>query len=310
MAIEITRPGKNSIIVSTPVMPAAGIVGFGDSYRRLIDYEKLGAIITNPVTIDQWNPATCTRIVSLDAGILVHTGLPNPGLARVIKQNINVWRKLPVPVIVHLVATSARQIKQAGDMLDPLDEVAGVELGLPDDISEDAAFDLVRSASTIEKPLLVRLPFFECYQLAEAVVEAGADTIVVSAAPRGTARDEHSGRLVSGRIYGPLLKPVILRMVGRLRRQVPDEIPIIGAGGIHSPQDARDYIDAGAIAVQVDTATWAQPKMLERISRDLGGWIATRRKDALMDEWHPDMSNTDIIAKQAAGPFMDSDDDT
>ncbi len=310
MAIEITRPGKNSIIVSTPVMPAAGTVGFGDSYRRLIDYEKLGAIITNPVTIDQWNPATGTRIVSLDAGILVHTGLPNPGLARVIKQNINVWRKLPVPVIVHLVATSARQIKQAGDMLDPLDEVAGVELGLPDDISEDAAFDLVRSASTIEKPLLVRLPFFECYQLAEAVVEAGADTIVVSAAPRGTARDEHSGRLVSGRIYGPLLKPVILRMVGRLRRQVPDEIPIIGAGGIHSPQDARDYIDAGAIAVQVDTATWAQPKMLERISRDLGGWIATRRKDALMDEWHPDMSNTDIIAKQAAGPFMDSDDDT
>ncbi len=310
MAIEITRPGKNSIIVSTPVMPAAGTVGFGDSYRRLIDYEKLGAIITNPVTIDQWNPATGTRIVSLDAGILVHTGLPNPGLARVIKQNINVWRKLPVPVIVHLVATSARQIKQAGDMLDPLDEVAGVELGLPDDISEDAAFDLVRSASTIEKPLLVRLPFFECYQLAEAVVEAGADTIVVSAAPRGTARDEHSGRLVNGRIYGPLLKPVILRMVGRLRRQVPDEIPIIGAGGIHSPQDARDYIDAGAIAVQVDTATWAQPKMLERISRDLGGWIATRRKDALMDEWHPDMSNTDIIAKQAAGPFMDSDDDT
>ena len=310
MAIEITRPGKNSIIVSTPVMPAAGTVGFGDSYRRLIDYEKLGAIITNPVTIDQWNPATGTRIVSLDAGILVHTGLPNPGLARVIKQNINVWRKLPVPVIVHLVATSDRQIKQAGDMLDPLDEVAGVELGLPDDISEDSAYDLVKAASTIEKPLLVRLPFFECYQLAQAVVEAGADTIVVSAAPRGTARDEHSGRLVSGRIYGPLLKPVILRMVGRLRRQVPDEIPIIGAGGIHSPQDARDYIDAGAIAVQVDTATWAQPKMLERIARDLGGWIATRRKDALMDEWHPDMSNTDIIAKQAAGPFMDSDDDT
>ena len=287
MAIEITRPGKNSIIVSTPVMPAAGTVGFGDSYRRLIDYEKLGAIITNPVTIDQWNPATGTRIVSLDAGILVHTGLPNPGLARVIKQNINVWRKLPVPVIVHLVATSDRQIKQAGDMLDPLDEVAGVELGLPDDISEDSAYDLVKAASTIEKPLLVRLPFFECYQLAQAVVEAGADTIVVSAAPRGTARDEHSGRLVSGRIYGPLLKPVILRMVGRLRRQVPDEIPIIGAGGIHSPQDARDYIDAGAIAVQVDTATWAQPKMLERIARDLGGWIATRRKDALMDEWHP-----------------------
>ena len=88
--------------------------------------------------------------------------------------------------------------------------------------------------------------------------------------------------------------------MGRLRRQIPDEIPIIGAGGVHSPQDARDYIEAGAVAVQVDTATWTQPKMLERIARDLGGWIATRRKDALMDEWHPDMGHTEAVKRQAA----------
>ena len=91
MAIEIARPGKTSLIVSTPVMPAAGTVGFGDRYRSLIDFDKLGAIVTNPATIAPWRPAAGTRVISLDAGVLIHTGLPNPGLAKVISRNRRAW---------------------------------------------------------------------------------------------------------------------------------------------------------------------------------------------------------------------------
>ena len=94
MAIEIARPGKYSLIVSTPVMPSAGTVGFGDRYKALLDYGKLGAIVTNPVTIEGWKPASGTRIISLDAGVLVHTGLPNPGLAKVVSQNRRVWASM------------------------------------------------------------------------------------------------------------------------------------------------------------------------------------------------------------------------
>jgi len=298
MTYEITRPGKYSLVLATPVMPAAGTVGFGDDYKKLVNYEKIGAIVTNPVTIDQWNPATGTRLVSLDAGVLVHTGLPNPGLNRVVKQYRKVWANLPVPVIMHLVATTVDHMERAGRRLDDVDEISGVEIGLNDDISEDDAFALIEAATKMEKPVLVRLPFYDTYRLADVVIEAGADALVVSGAPRGTARDQHSGRLVSGRVYGPLVKPMTLRMVGRLRRQVPDEIPIIGSGGIHSPQDARDFIEAGAVAVQVDSATWVQPRMLERIARDLGGWIVTREKGALTDEWHPDMGDTEAIQRR------------
>ena len=99
------------MIVSTPVMPAAGTVGFGDRYRSLIDFDKLGAIVTNPATIEAWRPAAGTRVISLDAGVLVHTGLPNPGLAKVISQNRRAWASLPIPVILHLVATSVSQMK-------------------------------------------------------------------------------------------------------------------------------------------------------------------------------------------------------
>lgn len=298
MAIEITRPGKYSLIVETPVMPAAGTFGFGDNYSKLVNYDKLGAIVTNPVTIDPWNPATGTRIVPLDAGVLVHTGLPNPGLNRVIKQYRKVWANLPMPVILHLVGTTVAHMERAIRRIDETEEVSAVELGLNDGISEDEAFDLVEAAAKMEKPLLVRLPFYETYQLAMPVIDAGADAVVVSGAPRGTARDPHSGRLVSGRVYGPLVKPMTLRMVGRLRREIPAEIPIIGSGGVHSPNDARDYIEAGAVAIQVSTATWVQPRMLERISRDLGGWITTRDKDALPDEWHPDMGDTEAIQRR------------
>lgn len=299
MAIEIARPGKHSLIVSTPVMPAAGTVGFGDRYKALLDYEKLGALVTNPVTVEPWRPASGTRIVPLDAGVLVHTGLPNPGLSKVISQNRRVWARLPIPVILHLVGTSAAKMRQAVDLVDEVEGIAAVELGLGDDIEEAEAIDLVKEASRMEKPLLVRLPYYECRQLALPVAEAGADALVMTAPPRGTARDRHTGRLVSGRVYGPLIKPMILRLVGRLHREVPANLPIIASGGIHSPQDARDYMEAGAIAVQVDTATWAQPKILERIARDLGGWIATRQKDALPDEWNPDMGHTEAIQRRA-----------
>ena len=308
MAIEITRPGKYSLILSTPVMPAAGTVGFGDRYKALIDYENLGAVVTNPVTVDAWNPASGTRMIPLDAGILLHTGLPNPGLTRVISQNRKVWAGLPIPVILHLVGTNIQQVERACARVDEVDEIAAVELGLDDDMTASEAIGLVQAASKMEKPLLVRLPFYECYALALPIADCGADALVMTAAPRGTARDKHSGRLVSGRIYGPLIKPMILRMVGRLRRELPDDMPIIGCGGIHSPQDARDYIEAGAVAVQVDTATWAQPKMLERIARDLGGWIATRGKDALLDEWHPDMGHTEALERRPSPLDADSAD--
>ena len=195
MAIEIARPGKQSLIVSTPVMPAAGTVGFGDRYKALLDYEKLGAVVTNPVTIEPWRPASGTRIVPLDAGVLVHTGLPNPGLSKVISQNRRVWAGLPIPVILHLVGTSAAKMRQAVELVDEVEEIAAVELGLGDDIEEAESIDLVAEASRLEKPLLVRLPFCECRQLALPVAEAGADALVMTAAPRGTARGPTHGTL-------------------------------------------------------------------------------------------------------------------
>jgi dihydroorotate dehydrogenase (NAD+) catalytic subunit len=291
VSIPLTRPGKNSLIVETPVMPAAGVFGFGEQYRDLVDLDKLGAVVTNPVTYAPWSPATGTRVVPLDAGVLVHTGLPNPGLSKVLTQYRATWERMTVPIIVHIVSTTVDEVRRCIHKLDEEDVVAGVELGLNDDISIGDAEAAVRAATDrADKPILVRLPFGATIELARAVADAGAGGLVVCAPPRGTARDS-AGKLVAGRLYGPVIKPLVLRMVGQMTRRV--DIPVIGAGGIHSPQDARDYLEAGAVAVQVDSVTWVDPKMLEIIARDLGGLVITQPTDALPDEWHPGMGETE-----------------
>lgn len=293
MTFEITRPGKNPLELLTPVMCAAGTFGYGEVYRDLLHIDKIGAIVTHPITYDPWNPAWGARVVPLESGVLIHTGLPNIGLNKALRKYRNLWIALPLPIIVHIVGTTEEHVRKSAARLDEEDGIDAIELGLPDDIDRRDAEAMVRSASLkTDKPVLVRLPLLHAYELAHPLADMGADALVISAPPRGTARDPRTGQLVSGRIYGPMIKPMVLNVVGRLADKL-GEVPVIGAGGIHNAQDARDYIEAGARAVQVDSVTWIAPKTVETISRDLGGWIITRESGALPDEWHEGMGDTE-----------------
>lgn len=305
--IELTRPGKQALTIETPVMPAAGTMGFGDLYRDLVDFEKLGAFVTNPVTHQPWSPATGTRVVPLDAGILMHTGLPNPGISKIIGKYQGLWRTLPLPVIMHLVGTSVEDVRRCAHQIDHEESLDALELGLNDDIRPYDAERLVRAATdNTDKPVIVRLPFTDTEILGEAADDAGAAAVVVASPPRGTARDS-AGRLVSGRLYGPMVKPMILRLVGQMARRL--QVPIIGSGGIHTPNDARDYIEAGARAVQVDSVTWVSPRTIEMIARDLGGLVLTQPTGALLDEWHPGIGETEKRGKKSVSPDQEKHSD-
>lgn len=294
MAIQITRTGKYSLIVDSPVMNAAGTMGFANAYHTLVKMGKLGAFVTNPVTLGRRSPARGPRVVPLDAGVLLHTGLPNPGLSGVIKEFQAVWYESPVPIIMHIVGTTSDEIRRMVRRLDEIESVAALELGLRDDITWEEAAALVEAATEAEKPILVRIPVYDAYEVAHVAADAGADALVVAAPPRGTARDRHTGRLVGGRVYGPLVKPMILRLVEVLAQRL-DDIPIIGAGGIHSPQDARDYLEVGAVAVQVDSVIWSQPALLEHIADTLDGPLMTHMGSTAND-WSSDVDDTDFAA--------------
>lgn len=270
--IELTRPGKNTLVVEQPLMPAAGVFGYGDLYRDLIEIELMGAVVTNPITAHPWNPATGTRVIPLDGGFLMHTGLPNLGLSKLIGKYRQVWKSLTVPVIVHLVATTQEDIRRCVSMIDREDSISAIELGLNDDISPVEAERLVEAAvEHSEKPVLVRLPYTDAEILGRAAADVGAGGLVVCAPPRGTARDT-TGKLIGGRMYGPLLKPLILRLVGQMARRI--DLPLVAAGGVHSAQDVRDYLEAGARAVQIDSALWVRPSLVNSILHELNApWM-------------------------------------
>lgn len=290
--IELTRPGKTSLIIDNPVMAASGTFGFDSAaYRDLVDLSKLGAMVTNPVSYRARRVARGPRVVPLPSGVLVHTGLPNPGIHQVIKHYGKRWARGTLPVIVHVVATSPADVARCAGALDRCDGVAGIELGLHDLATPDDVQHILEAAeSSTQLPLLARLPLYNALHLAIPAQDAGAGALVVAAPPRGTARDPETGRLAGGRAYGPWLTVQALRAVGQIAQIV--EVPIIGAGGIHTPDDARDFLEAGAVAVQVDTVTWTQPRMVEIIARNLGGLELTRAAGALADEWEPGMGHT------------------
>lgn len=291
--VTFSRRGKQPVTLKTPVMNAAGILGFGDVFDNLYNLEKIGAVVTNPVTWDARLPAHGPRMITKEGGVLLHTGLPNPGLIKTIRNYGSLWQMLKAPVIVHIVGSNTRDVRRCAEKVEAEISLSALELGLNDDIDWRDAETLARAATDgCEKPVLVRLPFPGSADVARAVYNTGVDGIVVTAPPRGTERDPKSGRLMRGRIYGSLVKPMALRSVGQLARLF-DDIPIVGAGGIHTLQDARDYVDAGAQAVQLDAAIWTTPWLLEAISRDLAGMTVTRPAGAYPDEWRPGMGDTE-----------------
>jgi dihydroorotate dehydrogenase (NAD+) catalytic subunit len=296
--IELTRTGKIDLVVENPVMPAAGTFGFdGTAYHGLVDITKLGAIVTNPITWKARRVARGPRVVPLPSGVLIHTGLPNPGISRAIRNFGERWAHSEIPVIVHIVATTPAEVARCAGALDSREGVAGIELGVHDLATpEDVALILQAAQDSTQLPLLVRLPLYTARDLIEAAQDAGAGALVVAAPPRGTARDPLTGKLVGGRVYGPWLKTQALRATGQAAQIAT--IPVIGSGGIHSPDDARDFLEAGAIAVQVDTVTWTQPHMIEIIARNLGGLELTRTAGALADEWEPGMGQTMLTNRQ------------
>jgi dihydroorotate dehydrogenase (NAD+) catalytic subunit len=266
IVIEPAAAHKASLTLRNPVTVAAGCYGLGDAYGELVDVADLGAVVVGPVTARPRRGVAPPRAVPVPGGVLVHTGLENPGLSTVLRRCRRTWSGSPTPVILHLAATTPERTSIACEQLSTEDAVAAVELGLANHVTPGEAAQLVEAAATMYpyRPLVVRLPMETAADLAKPVVEAGADAVTVAAPPRGTVH-LNSG-FVTGRLYGPFVLPLALRALRRVADSV--SVPLIGAGGITSPADARAFLRSGAVAVQVDIALWRDPAGLGPLAQN------------------------------------------
>ena len=241
---------KTELWLKTPLMNAAGSLGYVPDPHGPTDLSGLGAFITNPISLSRRTPAHGPRYLSFPGGFLLHTGYPNPGFASAVRRYAGGWRRSPLPVLVHLLAQKAGEVAEMVRKLEGLEGVAGFEVGLPPEAGVELAQEFARAAAG-ELPVLLRIPLDRAAGLAGGLAQLRL--AAVSLAPPRGALPTPDGGDIQGRLYGPALYPQALAAVQALAGAA---VPVIGAGGVYTHAQAQAMLKAGAVAVQLDAVLW------------------------------------------------------
>ncbi len=240
---------RQDLYFTSPYLNAAGTLGFRPPARWPLP-EVQGAFITNPISQGPRTPAAERAALPFPGGFLLHSGLPNPGLSRVLRHHAQRWAQSALPVWVHLLAEDPAATAQMVRRLEGLEGVMAVEIGLPTHASPEECLEIVQAAAG-ELPLSVCVPVTQAREAWVArLPEAGAAGITL-APPRGTLIREQ--KPVSGRLYGSALLPQAVAAVQALRKS---GLTLLAACGILSRADADMLLAAGASAVQLDVVLW------------------------------------------------------
>ena len=241
---------KGDLFFRKPLMNAAGTLGFAPDPRLSVDWDSMGAFITNPVSYRPRRPAAEPAVLEYPGGFLLHTSLPNAGLESVIREHAGAWARAALPVIVHVMADRPEEAEKLVRRLEELDNVMAVELGFAPLLADDILF-LALEMCQGELPLIASLPASQLLRLGARLVEMGTSALSL-APPRGSLNSANGG-LTAGRLYGPSLFPQSLDLV---RSAAKAGLPIIGSGGVWEASQAEAMLAAGALAVQMDARLW------------------------------------------------------
>ena len=281
------------IQLRNPVMTASGTAGYGPELAAFFDLAELGAFVTKAVTRLPRAGNDTPRLVETRAGMLNAIGLANVGLDAFLSDKLPWLRERRVPIIVNVAGTTVDEYVEVAAALDAAPGVAGLELniscpnvkqgGLEFGRSEPGVREVVSAVRAVVRraTLIVKLTpnVTDIVALARAAVESGAEALTLINTLSGMAINAAKRRPVlanvSGGLSGPAIKPVSLKMVFDVYRQVAREarIPIIGVGGIQYGSDAVEFLLAGATAVQVGTATFVDPAAAVGVVRSLEQYL-------------------------------------
>lgn len=272
------------LTLSNPVMPASGCFGFGREYAHFYDLNLLGAIVVKATTLEERLGNPSPRVAETPAGMLNAIGLQNPGLQKVVDEELPWLAQFKPPVIVNVAGTMTEDYAEVAEKVSQVENVAALELniscpnvkcgGITFGTDPGLAAELTREIKRVShKPVFVKLSpnVTDIAAIALAVEKAGADGLSMINTLIGMRIDLKTRKPIlanhTGGLSGPAIKPVALRMIYEVSRQVG--IPIIGMGGITSAEDVVEFFLAGASAVAVGTANFVDPYIMPTIIRDL-----------------------------------------
>ena len=269
-----------------PLLLASGTAGFGLELDGVIDLDRLGGLVTKAVSINPRHGNAPPRVAEFRGGMLNSVGLANPGLERV-RTHYLPWlatRLVRAHVFVNVVGFTVEEYGQVVRGLEGVPGISGFELNLSCPNTSAGGIEFGADAGCVQRivstcragtrlPLIAKLsPLLpDIGGIALAARDAGADAITaVNTLPGVLLTGEGSPRLGhgTGGISGPALLPLGVLAVSRILERT-DGMPVIGVGGVRSAADVRQYLRAGASLVAMGTGALADPRLPERIVRDL-----------------------------------------
>lgn len=259
--------------LKNPVMTASGTFGSGAEYSEFYDLSALGAVVTKGVANVPWPGNPTPRIAETASGMLNAIGLQNPGIDVFIRRDIPFLRRFDTKIIVNVCGKTTEDYcevveklsDQPVDMLEinvscPNVKEGGIAFGQKPEALEAITKEVKKYA---KQPVIMKLSpnVTDITEMARAAEAGGTDVLSLINTITGMKIDIHRRTFAiankTGGMSGPAVKPVAVRMVYQVAKAV--SLPIIGMGGICNAEDALEFLLAGATAVSVGTASFANP---------------------------------------------------
>jgi len=287
-----------SLTLANPLIAASGCFGYGVEYADLIDLSSIGAVAVKGLFMAEREGHPAPRVVETPAGMLNAIGLQGIGVRRFVDEKLPELRARRATVIVNVCGTTLDEYVEVSRILSDAEGVAAIELniscpnikegGIEFGCSLQGTFDVVGAVRKVTRlPVIPKLTpnVTDVASFARAAEEAGADavslvnTFLAMVIDVETRRPKISN--IVGGLSGPSIRPIAVRMVYECRQRV--KIPIIGMGGIADARDALEFMIAGAAAVQVGTANFADPFIWSKLLDGIRDYMQRHNVDRISD---------------------------
>lgn len=276
----------SGVKLDNPVIPASGCFGFGYGMAEFYDINILGSISFKGTTLHPRFGNPLPRVAECEGGMINSVGLQNPGIEKVISEELPKMRAVfHKPIIANISGFAIDEYVECCRLIDKEEQVEIIELnvscpnvhggGMSFGTQPESVAEVTRAVKAVTtKPLYVKLTpnVTDIVAIAKAAVDAGADGLCLINTMLGMRIDLKTGKPVianvMGGFSGPAVFPVALRMVWQVSHAV--DVPIIGCGGVSTADDVKEMMLAGATAVEVGAANLRDPYACKRIIENLG----------------------------------------
>ncbi len=287
-----------SLRLKNPLMAASGCFGYGVEYASAIDLSTLGGVVSKGLFLAPREGHPPERIVETPAGMLNAIGLQGVGVHGYIDDKMPELRRLGATNVVNICGTTIDEYVELARILSDVDGVHALELniscpnikegGIQFGCSLHGTFDVVSAVRKVTTlPIIPKMTpnVTDVASIAKAAEDAGADAVSLVNTFLAMSIDVETRRPrlsnVVGGLSGPAIRPIAVRMVHECRRVV--KVPLIGMGGIATASDALEFIIAGATAVQVGTANFADPFIWSKLLDGLTDYMRRHQIARLSD---------------------------